>query len=80
MWFDLVATTLRRIMGLDGGVRITKKYLRESMSMQVYEMARLHYEQLLRQQVEEDVPDHAPPSEQTANLQFDVSRAADQVA
>ena len=63
---ELMATTLRRIMGLDGGVRITKKYLRESMSMQVYEMAREHYEQLLRQQVEEDVPDHAPPVDRVA--------------
>jgi hypothetical protein len=63
---ELVATTLRRIMGLDGGAQITKKYLRESMSLQVYEMARLHYEQLLRQQVEDDVPDHAPPADQVA--------------
>jgi hypothetical protein len=62
---ELMATTLRRIMGLGGDVRITKKYLRERMSMLVYEMARLHYEQLLKAQVEDDVPDH-PPADQVA--------------
>jgi hypothetical protein len=34
--------------------------------MTIYEMAREHYERLLRQQVESDVPDHAPPVDQVA--------------
>jgi hypothetical protein len=63
---ELMATTLRRIMGLGGDVRISKKFLRETMDLQVYEMARRHYEQLLTAQVEDDVPDHAQPVEQVA--------------
>jgi hypothetical protein len=63
---ELMATTIRRMMGIGGDVRISRKYLREHMTMPLYEMARLHYEQLLRQQIEDDVPDHAPPADQVA--------------
>ena len=34
--------------------------------MVTIELAREHYEQLLRQQIEEDVPDHATPADQVA--------------
>jgi hypothetical protein len=63
---ELMATTLRRIMGLGGDVRISKKFLRERLDMTTFALAREHYEQLLRQQIEEDVPDHAPPADQVA--------------
>jgi ERF superfamily protein len=58
---EVFGTTLRRIMGLSDDVRITKRLLRETMTMQLFEMARTHYEQLLRWQVEDDVPDGTPP-------------------
>jgi hypothetical protein len=63
---EVLGTTLRRIMGLSGDVRISRKYLREHMDMTTFGLAREHYEQLLRQQIEEDVPDHAPPADQVA--------------
>jgi ERF superfamily len=58
---DVLATQLRRIMGLDGQARITKKFLRESMTVTQFEVARAYYERLLKQQIEEDIPDHEPP-------------------
>jgi hypothetical protein len=63
---EAFGTRLRRIMGLDGEVRISKKFLRESMDVSQFKMAQQYYETLLRSQVEEDVPDHALPADQVA--------------
>jgi hypothetical protein len=63
---ELMATTLRCIMGLNGDVRISKKFLKEQMDMTAFGLAREHYDQLLRSQVEADVPDHVPPTDRVA--------------
>jgi hypothetical protein len=44
-----------------GDVTITKKSLREAMSVTQYAVAVAYYERLLRPQVEADVPDGTPP-------------------
>jgi hypothetical protein len=44
-------------MGLPGEARITMKLLRESMSSTQYDVALAYYTNLLKRQVEEDVPD-----------------------
>jgi hypothetical protein len=61
---EVFGDTLRRIMGLGDNVRVSKRLLRETMTLQLFEMARTHYEQMLRAQVEDDVPDHGPPAEE----------------
>jgi hypothetical protein len=58
---EIFGTTLRRIIGLGDEVRISKKFLRENLDMKLFEMARTHYEQMLRRQIEDDVPDGTPP-------------------
>jgi hypothetical protein len=47
------------VLGRYGEVRISKKFLREAMTMAQYEVAISYYEQMLKRQVEEDVPDVA---------------------
>jgi hypothetical protein len=54
---DLFGRRLREIMGLSGETRITKKLLREAMTMTHFTVALAYYEQMLKRQVEEDVPD-----------------------
>jgi hypothetical protein len=51
---------MRRLMQLPDGQKITKKFLRETMTMAQYNTARAHYGEKLRQILEEDVPDHGP--------------------
>jgi hypothetical protein len=58
---EAFGSQLRRIMGLDGSVRITKKYLREAMTMDQLSAAEQHYTAILKAQVEDDVPTHEPP-------------------
>jgi hypothetical protein len=58
---DAFGRQLRRIMGLNGEVLISKKFLKKSMTLTQFEVARAYYERLLRQQVENDVPDGRPP-------------------
>jgi hypothetical protein len=48
---------LQEILGLAGTARITKKYRREQMAPTQYQVAMASYEQLLKRQVEQDVPD-----------------------
>jgi hypothetical protein len=48
---------MRRLMQLAEDTTITKKFLRESMTMAQYEVAWQHYHEVLRQHVEEDVSD-----------------------
>jgi hypothetical protein len=57
---------MRRLMRLPDGQKITKKFLRETMTMAQYNTARAHYAEKLRQIIEEDVPDRgsAPTHEQ----------------
>ena len=48
---------MRRLMQLAEDTRITKKFLRDSMTMAQYEVAWQHYNEALRKQMEEDVSD-----------------------
>ena len=48
---------MRRLMQLAEETKITKKFLRESMTMAQYEVAWQHYNEVLKTQVEEDVSD-----------------------
>jgi hypothetical protein len=59
---EVFGRRLREIMGLTGEVRVSKKFLRDSMTLTQFEVARTYYKRLLKQQVEEDVPDGLPPS------------------
>jgi hypothetical protein len=63
---EVFGTRLRRILGVDGEVRISKRFLRDTMTLDQFKRAREYYDTLLRSQVEEDVPDHAPPADQVA--------------
>jgi hypothetical protein len=49
---------MRRLMQLAEDTKITKKFLRESMTMAQYEVAWQHYNEVLKKHVEEDVSDH----------------------
>jgi hypothetical protein len=48
---------MRQLMQLAEDTKITKKFLRESMTMAQYEMAWQHYNEVLKKHVEEDVSD-----------------------
>jgi hypothetical protein len=48
---------MRRLMQLAEDTKITKKFLRESMTMAQYEVAWQHYNEVLKRHVEEDVSD-----------------------
>jgi hypothetical protein len=48
---------MRRLMQLAEDTKITKKFLRESMTMAQYEAAWQHYSEVLKQHVEEEVSD-----------------------
>jgi hypothetical protein len=54
---------MRRLMQLPESQKITKKFLREQMTMDQYNKARAHYGAELRQIIEENVPTHEPPTE-----------------
>jgi AAA domain len=54
---------MRRLMQLADDTKITKKFLRESITMAQYEVAWQHYSEMLKKQVEEDVSDDPPPGE-----------------
>jgi len=54
---------MRRLMKLPESQKITKKFLRETMTMDQYNTARAHYGEALRQILEEDVPTHEPPTQ-----------------
>jgi hypothetical protein len=53
---------MRRLMKLPESQKVTKKFLREQMTMSQYNSARGHYGEALRLILEEDVPDHEPPT------------------
>jgi len=57
---------MRRLMQLADDTKITKKFLRESMTMAQYEVAWQYYSELLKKQVEEDVMGYPPPGEDTS--------------
>ncbi len=63
---EAFGTRLRRILGVDGETRISKRFLRDTMTVDQFQQAREYYETLLRSQVEDDVPDHTPPIDQVA--------------
>jgi hypothetical protein len=60
---DLLGRRLREIMGLPGETRISKKFLVATMTTTQYDVALSYYEQMLKRQVEEDVPSHEPALE-----------------
>jgi hypothetical protein len=69
---------LREIMGLGGDVRISKKYLIGHMSPTQYEVAMAYYQQLLKRQVEEDVPDGSPQKDNEPDASTAVPQAGDE--
>jgi hypothetical protein len=61
---------MRRLMQLSETQKVTKKFLRETMTISQYNTARAHYGEALRVIIEEDVPNHEPPAEtQDANTE-----------
>jgi hypothetical protein len=76
---------MRQLMDLSADTKVTKKFLRETMTMSEYESAWQHYSEVLKRHVEEDVLDfhphgeHVPlgDSEATAGQESDVSEPAD---
>jgi hypothetical protein len=52
---------MRQLMDLPVETKITKKFLRETMTIVQYESAWQHYSEALKQHVEEDVLDFPPP-------------------
>jgi hypothetical protein len=54
---------MRRLMHLPEGQKITKKFLRERMTMAQYEQARAHYGQTLAEILNQDVPDYDGPAQ-----------------
>lgn len=57
---------MRQLMDLPAETKITRKFLREAMTMAQYESAWQYYSEVLKKHVEEDVLDFPPPSEQTS--------------
>lgn len=55
---------MRQLMDLPAETKVTKKFLRESMTMAEFESAWQYYGEVLKKHVEEDVLDFPPPSEQ----------------
>jgi hypothetical protein len=55
---------MRQLMDLPAEIKITKKFLRETITMAQYESAWQHYNEVLKKHVEEDVLDFPPPGEQ----------------
>jgi hypothetical protein len=55
---------MRQLMELPEETKVTKKFLRDTMSLEQYESAWEHYSAVLKQHVEEDVLDFPPPGEQ----------------
>jgi hypothetical protein len=53
---------MRRLMHLPETQKITKKFLREQMTMAQYDKARAHYGQTLAEILNQDVPDFPPAS------------------
>jgi hypothetical protein len=64
---------MRHVMDLPEESRITKKFLRESMTMAQYEEAWQHYSELLKRLVEEDVLDHPPPGDQAPTAESEAA-------
>jgi hypothetical protein len=56
---------MRHLMDLPDETKITKKFLRESMTMLQYDSAWRHYNEVLKRHVEEDVLDFPPPDAQS---------------
>ena len=54
---------MRRLTNLSPLQKITKKYLRATITMREYEIARKGYGEKWRVIIEEEVPTHEPPSQ-----------------
>jgi hypothetical protein len=52
---------MRQLMDLSDETKITKKFLRETMTMAQFDTAWQHYNEVLKKHVEEDVLDYPPP-------------------
>jgi hypothetical protein len=57
---------MRQLMDLPAETKITKKFLRETMTTAQYESAWQYYSEVLKKHVEEDVLDFPPPGEPEA--------------
>jgi hypothetical protein len=68
---------MRQLMHLPESQKVTKKFLREQMTMDQYNTARAHYGEALRQILEGDVPNHEPPAEA---VDADASQAVQEAA
>jgi hypothetical protein len=64
---------MRQLMDLGEETKITKKFLRETMTMGQYESAWQHYNDVLKTQVEEDVLDFPPPGEHLSPTEAEAS-------
>jgi hypothetical protein len=56
---------MRQLMDLPEEAKITKKFLRESMTMAQHDAAWQYYSEVLKKHVEEDVLDYPPPDDHT---------------
>jgi hypothetical protein len=63
---------MRQLMELPEETKVTKKFLRDSMTMEQYESAWQHYSAVLKQHVEEDVLDFPSPGEQGSSAASEV--------
>lgn len=63
---------MRQLMDLPADTKITKKFLRETMTMAQFESAWQHYNEVLKKHVEEDVLDFPPPGEHTSTATSEV--------
>lgn len=63
---------MRQLMELPEATKITKKFLRDSMTMEQYESAWQHYSAVLKQHIEEDVLDFPSPDEQGSSAASEV--------
>jgi hypothetical protein len=73
------AHDMRRLMQLPETQKISKKFLRETMTMAQYNMARAHYGEKLRRILEEDVPDHgSTPKDEQPHASQAASQAGDE--
>jgi hypothetical protein len=60
------ADEMRKLMDLPEGTRITKKFLRETMTPEQYRQANRHYGEKVGERAMEDVPDFPPPKPQAS--------------
>jgi hypothetical protein len=68
---------MRRLMQLPDDTKITKKFLRESMTMAQYEAAWQHYNEVLKTHVEGEVLDSHAPGDAASSGESEAGQATD---